>query len=109
MADNKIYTKPTYKCAVCGEIYESVQDRMNCEMTCIKQQQEAEKKEAAARLQAAKDECFAEASAALDNALALVNKCIENYGTFQYTGKLKDNDLLNMDFFPSKLWHHFWF
>lgn len=109
MEDNKMYNKPMYKCAICGEIYDSVQDRMNCEMTCVKKQQEEEKKAAEAALQAEKNNRFAEASAALDNALTLVNKCVEDYGSFQYAGKLKDLDLLNMDFFPSKLWHHFWF
>lgn len=109
MEDNKMYNKPMYKCAICGEIYDSVQDRMNCEMTCVKKQHEEEKKAAEAALQAEKDHRLAEASAALDNALTLVNKCVEDYGSFQYTGKLKDLDMLNMDFFPSKLWHHFWF
>ena len=109
MEDNKIYNKPMYKCAICGEIYDDVQDRMNCEMVCIKKQKEDEKKAAEAKKQAEKDARFAEASAALDNALSLVNKCVEDYGSFQYSGKAKDMDLLNMDFFPSKLWHHFWF
>ena len=109
MEDNKIYSKPKYKCAICGETYDSVQGRMWCETACVKKQQEEEKKAAKAKLQAEKENRFAEASSALDNALALVNKCVEDYGSFQYAGKLKDLDLLNMDFFPSKLWHHFWF
>lgn len=102
-------TKSQYKCAICGATYDSVQSRMNCEMKCIKKQEEAEKAAAAAKLKAEKDTRFAEASAALDNAAALVNKCVEDYGSFKYTGKLKELDLVNMDFFPSKLWHHFWF
>ena len=109
MEENKIYNKPMYKCAICDSVYEYVQDRTNCEMACVKKQQEEEKKAAAAKLKAEKDERFAETSAALDNALALVNKCVEDYGTFEYRGKYKGLDLLNMDFFPSKLWHHFWF
>lgn len=109
MEENKIYNKPMYKCAICGEIYNSVQERMNCEMTCWKKQEEEAKKAAEAKKNAEKDARFEEASKALDNAFALVNKCVEDYGTFKYNGKLKDLDLLNMDFFPSKLWHHFWF
>lgn len=107
--ENKMYAKPQYKCAICGEIYDDVQDRMNCEMKCLKKKQEEEKAAAEAKKKAEKDARFSEASAALDNALTLVNKCIEDYGSFQYSGKLKDLDLVNMDFFPSKLWHHFWF
>ena len=109
MKDCNVYNKQMYKCAICGEIYDSVQDRMNCEMTCVKKQQEEEKKAIEARLEAERDERFAEASAAIDNAFALVNKCIEDYGSFQYVGKVSNMDMLNMDFFPSKLWHHFWF
>lgn len=108
MEDNKIYNKPMYKCAICGEIYESIQERINCEMACLNKQQEEEKKAAEAKLEAEKDERFAEASAALDNAFMLVNKCVEDYGSFQYRGKVSNLDMLNMDFFPSKLWHHFW-
>ena len=101
--------KTTYKCGICGTEHETVQQRMNCEMACVKKQQEEEKKKAEAKKKAEKKADFEEASAALDNALSLVNKCIEKHGSFKYEGKLNDLELLNMDFFPSKLWHHFWF
>ena len=100
---------PTYKCGICGSEHPSVQLRMNCEMSCIAKQKEEEKKVAEAKKKAEKESDYAEASAALDNALTLVNKCVEKHGVFKYSGKMKDLDLLNMDFFPSKLWHHFWF
>lgn len=108
MNDNKNY-KPVYKCGICGNKFTSVQERLNCEMSCIAKQKEEEKKAAEAKKKAEKEADYAEASAALDNALALVNKCVEKHGVFKYSGKMKDLDLLNMDFFPSKLWHHFWF
>ena len=107
--ENKMYAKPQYKCAICGQIYDDVQGRMNCEMACVTKQKEEEKKAAEAKKKAEKDARFAEASAALDNALTLVNKCIEDYGSFNYSGKLKNLALANMDFLPSKLWHHLWF
>lgn len=109
MTDNKIYNNHMYKCAICGEIYDDVQNRMNCEMACVKKKQEDEKKAEIKALKAERDSRFSEASVALDNALALINKCVEDYGSFKYNGKLSSLDLLNMDFFPSKLWHHFWF
>ena len=105
MADNK----HVYQCAICGSEYDTIQDRANCETECVKKVLEAEKKAAKAKLFEEKNNRFAEASAALENALALVNKCVEDYGSFQYNGKLDILDKLNMDFFPSKLWHHFWF
>lgn len=98
-----------YKCGICQTEYQDVQSRMNCEMSCLKKKQEEEKKATEAKKNAEKNTRFAEASNALDNAFALVNKCVEDYGAFRYNGKLKDLDALNLDFFPSKLWHHFWF
>ena len=65
--------------------------------------------ESDAKKKAEKDARQQEVSAALDNALTLVNKFIEDYGSYQYNGKMKDLDMANMDFFPIKLWHHFWF
>lgn len=106
---DKTYKTRTYKCGICGETYDSIQQRMNCEMTCFKKQQEEEKRLAAEKLRVEKVARFEEASKALENALTLVNKCVEDYGTFQYSGKLKDLEALNLDFFPSKLWHHFWY
>ena len=32
--ENNMYVKPQYKCAICGEIYDDVQNRMNCEIKC---------------------------------------------------------------------------
>lgn len=107
--DNNVYSKPTYKCAICGEVYDNVQARMQCEMKCIKKQEEEEKKAAEAKMKAEKDARQQEVSAALDNAYALIGKYIEDYGSFTYNGQYKGLDMLNMDHFPSKLWHHFWF
>lgn len=98
-----------YKCEICGKEYSTIAERTKCEAACLKQQEEEAKKVAEAKKKAEKDARFSEASTALDNAFALVNKCVEDYGSFKYNGKLKDLDALNMDFFPSKLWHHFWF
>ena len=101
--------KQQYKCAICDSIYESVQERMSCEMACVKKQQEAEKKAAEKKMKEEKDARQKEVSAALDNAYALISKYVEDYGSFEYKGKYKGLDMLNLDFFPSKLWHHFWF
>lgn len=108
--ENNMYAaKLQYKCGVCGEVYDSIQERMNCEMKCLKKKQEEERKAAEEKKKQEKNARFSEASAALDNAFTLVNKCVEDYGSFEYNGKVKDLNLANMDFFPSKLWHHFWF
>lgn len=101
--------KPQYTCGVCGTNYDSIQERAECEMACVKKIKEEERKAAEAKKKAEKTADFAEASAAIDNAYAIINKCIEKYGEFHYSGKLKDVDVFKTDFFPSKLLHHFWF
>ena len=108
MEENRICAKPQYKCGICGKIYDDVQDRMNCEMNCIKRQKEEEKKAAEAKKKAEKDARCTEVSKALDNAYKLINDYVKDYGPYKYNGDLKDLDVLNMDFFPIKLWHHFW-
>lgn len=99
----------SYKCGICGASFSDVMSRNKCEMTCIKKQQEEAKAAAEAKKKAEKEARQHEVSAALDNVYALINKYVEDYGAFEYTGKYKGLDMLNMDFFPSKLWHHFWF
>ena len=99
----------TYKCAICNTEHASIQDRINCETTCLKKQAEAERIAAEAKKKAEKDVRQQEVSAAIDNTLALVNKFIEDYGSYQYNGKTKDLNIANLDFLPSKLLHHFWF
>lgn len=106
--ENKTYAKPMYKCGICDTVYESVAERSKCEQACVKKQIEEEKRAAEARKNAEREACYAEASAALENALVLVNKCVEKYGVFKYSGSMTDLERLNMDFFPIKLWHHFW-
>lgn len=103
MENNKIY-----KCGICGKAYNSVQERMNCELTCIKRQKAEEKRLAEEKKNTEKLKRFADASRAVDDACALVNKCIEDYGSFQYKGDAKNLNAM-IDFFPSKLAHHFWF
>ena len=109
MEDFKAYCKRSYKCGICDKEYETIQERMNCEMACYARKQEEDKEAERVKKEAERNADFEEASSALDNALALVNKCVEKHGFFKYSGKVDDLDLVNMDFFPSKLWHYFWF
>lgn len=99
----------TYKCGICGTEYSDIPSRMTCEASCLEKKAKEEKAEAEAKKKAEKDARQQEVTAALDNAYTLVDKYIEDYGAFEYNGKYKGLDMLNMDFFPSKLWHHFWF
>ena len=107
--NNKSCNNTQYECAVCGKNYDSIQERMKCEMACIKKQEDEEKAAIAAKKKEEKDNRYNEVNTALDNAYALVNKYVEDYGSFKYGGHYKGLDLLNMDLFPSKLLHHFFF
>ena len=97
---NNIYAKPAYKCALCEEVYDSVQARTNCEMACLKKQQEEERKAAEAKKRAEKDARHAEVFEALKTASDLLSAYTEDYGPYEYEG----SDCI----WPSKLWHYFW-
>lgn len=107
--ENKMYTKAQYKCGVCGEIYDSIQDRMNCEMKCLKKQEQEAKAAADAKKKAEQNARRTEVTKALENAYTLLSKYIKDYGSYEYNGNLKDLDMSAMNHFPSKLWHYFWF
>lgn len=102
--ENKIYTKPQYKCAICNEIYDDVQDRMNCEMKCIAKQKEEEKKAAEAKKKAEKDTRKKEVDEAFANFKKLINAYCEDYGPYECTSRADD-----YNWWPNKFWHHFWF
>lgn len=82
--DNKTYAKPAYKCAVCGEIHETIYKRMNCEQTCLKKKEEEERK-AAERKKAAEYEARKkEVDAAFDHAYELRDKFLKDYNSYEY-------------------------
>ena len=107
---NKNCENSLYVCGVCGKSHETIEERAECELSCVKKIKEEERKAAEAKKKAEKETRQQEVTAALDNAFALMNKFTEDYGTYKYNGKIKEDlNMANMDFFPSKLWHHFWF
>ena len=106
---DKNCNKPQYTCGVCGTNYDSIQERAECEMTCVKKIKEEERKAAEAKKKAEKAADFAEASAAIDNVYAMINKCVEKHGEFTYSDKLKDCKEPIVNYFPSRFWHHFFF
>lgn len=106
--ENNKNCKKSYKCEICGSTYELIEERISCETACLKKQKEEEKRIAKEKLNAEKTARQQAVSDALDDVYALVSKYVEDYGSFTYNGKYKGLDMLNMDFFPSKLWHHFW-
>lgn len=109
MNKNEVRVNNEFKCAICGEIYETVKERTACETKCVAKV-EADKKAALEAIKKAeKEACFTEASNAIDNAFTLVNKCVEDYGEFYYNGKLKNSKESIINYFPSRIWHKFFF
>lgn len=104
MEENKMFTKPQYKCAICGEIYDRIPDRMNCEMQCLKKQQEEAKKAAEAKKKAEKAQRKKEVDDALKHFAKLAEAYAKDYGSYEYDGEPIHNVL-----WPSKIWHNFFF
>ena len=44
----------TFECAICGKAHTNLEDRINCEMSCLKEQKVLEKKQAEENKQKAK-------------------------------------------------------
>lgn len=78
--DNKV----TYKCAVCGEVYGSIAQRMNCEQTCLKKQEEEERKAAESKRAAEREARKQEVDDAFNKAYALKDKFVKDYGRYTY-------------------------
>lgn len=87
---NKICATPMYKCAICGEVYDSIAQRMNCEQTCLKRQEEEARKAAGAKKAAEYDVRVAEVKMAFNKAYDLKNKLVADYGEYVYSRMFDD-------------------
>lgn len=101
--DDKMYYRPAYKCGICGKEHSSVQERMNCEMKCIKKQEEEEKKVAEAKKKAEQSTRKKEVEDSIHNTLEIIKKYFNDYGYSDLEIELPDTDF----HWPSKLWHYF--
>ena len=103
--ENQMYYKAAYKCGICGNEFASVQERMNCEMACVKKQKEEEKNAAEAKKQAEQKARKEEIDAALKNLRNLLANYINEYGHYEYE---EDNEIGNFHL-PSRIWNRFWY
>ena len=99
-----IYCKFTYKCGICGKEHSSVYDRMNCEMACVKKQQEEERKAAEEKKKAEQKARKTEVDEALEHLHELVSTYVKDYGHYEYGDGNNDPSF----YWPSRLWNHFW-
>ena len=101
--ENKMYAKPQYKCAICGEIYDELKNRVNCETKCIKKQEEEAKKAEELKKQQEHAARKADTDAKVKAMIDAVNAYTKDYGFYTYDGEVYNmiND------FPYKLLHYF--
>ena len=101
--ENNMYTKPMYKCAVCDNVYESINERMKCEQACLKKQEEEAKKAAELKKKQEHAARKADADAKVKAAIDAVNAYTKDYGFYTYDGEVSNM----MCDIPSKLLHYF--
>ena len=101
--ENKMYTKPQYKCAICGEVYDELRDRVNCETKCIKKQEDEAKKAAELKKQQEHASRKADVDAKFKAFIEAVNDYTKDYGFYTYDGEVSNI----IHDFPYKLLHHF--
>ena len=82
--DNKTYAKPMYKCALCGEVYETISKRMHCEQTCLKKQEEEARKAAETKKEIEYAARKAEVDMAYEKYVELRNKFVKDYSSYEY-------------------------
>ena len=100
--ESKICVKPIYKCGICDSEYPSVQERMNCEMKCIKKQKDDERKAAEAKKVAEQKLRKEAVDEAIKRAAKLQSEYVKDYGHYEYEGEIVPNI-----FWPNKIWHLF--
>lgn len=94
--------KETYKCGICGTEHDNIFDRAKCEMTCLERQKEEARKLAESKKKAEKGARQLEIDKAIENVDNLIEKFIEDYGSYQYKGK-------EFNHYFRQLWTPFWF
>jgi len=102
--ENKMYTKPQYKCGVCGKIYDSIIERAQCEVTCVKHQEEEARKAAELKKQEEQASRKANVDAQVKTTLNAIKEYTHDYGYYHYDG---DISYVVEDFLPLKILHHF--
>ena len=89
-----------YKCGICDKEYESIQERAECELSCLRKKEEEERLAAAKKKAEEQRTRKAEVDKAVDRANELIDKYVEDYGTYRYNGILEmiddDDDYITL-------------
>lgn len=71
-----------YKCEICGHSYENLEDRIDCEVKCLRDRKIAEENRKKIELEEKKEARRAEVEAAQKKYLELLEAYIKDYGVF---------------------------
>ncbi len=90
----------TYKCGICGNEYDSVLTRAQCELACAKKLEAAEEAKKKEEQKMRKD--------AIDEGIKRLHKMltdyVNDYGHYEYGDGGENTNL----YWLSRLWHNFW-
>ena len=103
MEKKDIKCKFTYQCGICGQSYDSVLQRAQCEIACAEKVEAEAKKAAEEKKKEEQKIRKAEVDTAFENLHKLVSAYVEDYGYYNYDDNQKGNF-----YWPSRLWNHFW-
>ena len=85
MEENKIPCKTTYKCALCGQTYQTVEERAACEADCIHDRREAERVKRQNEYQAQKDASAAKIEEKMNELNSMIQVHMSKYNTLTVT------------------------
>lgn len=74
--------KKMYKCAVCGKIYDNIQDRMNCERKCIEEVKAKNEELLKAKREQEKLDMEKDINNAANKYYEMLNNYIDKYKTY---------------------------
>ena len=90
MNENQMYTQEKYKCAICGQIYDTLRERINCETTCLRCQEEEEKKAAELKKKEEQNTRHNALDMLVEQTVTALMAYIDDYGSYEYKGKMID-------------------
>ena len=76
-----------YKCAICGNEYEELEDRIECETQCLKELKEAEEAKKADEYNAKHKESLSAIYSKLTEVDEMLKEHMKEYGSFALYGK----------------------
>lgn len=77
--------EPVYTCAICGKEYNTVVDRVKCELKCIKEQEEFEEKRKQNMLKQQHESRLEALNTAYSAFVKLRDEYLEDYGFWSFT------------------------